>query len=116
MYGRTEQFLLTRTDAVIAMQTQVFLSAPPHRQLEMLDRLPRHDPLNVEYAGLFTAQGKLESKRQWCACLWRFGAGAGVCALLAHGTSFPATKHETAPVLRSVLYGPPRFQPILSVL
>jgi signal transduction histidine kinase len=57
MYWRTEQFLLTRTDAVIAMQTQVFLSAPPDRQLEMLDRLPRQDPLNVEYAGLFTAQG-----------------------------------------------------------
>src|SRR6516165_9713354 len=57
MYWRTEQFLLTRTDAVIAMQTQVLLSAPPNRQLEMLDRLPRHDPLNVEYAGLFTAQG-----------------------------------------------------------
>jgi signal transduction histidine kinase len=58
MYWRTEQFLLSRTDAVIAMQTQVFLSAPSDRRLDMLDRLPQHDPLNVEFAGLFTPQGK----------------------------------------------------------
>jgi hypothetical protein len=46
MYWRTEQFLLTRTDAVIAMQTQGFLSALPDRRQEMLERLPRNDPLN----------------------------------------------------------------------
>lgn len=58
MYWQTEQFLLTRTDAIITMQAQVFLSAPSDRRLEMLDRFPQRDPLNVEYAGLFSREGK----------------------------------------------------------
>ena len=58
MYWQTEQFLLTRTDAIISMQAQVFLSAPSDRRPEMLDRFPQRDPLNVEYAGLFSREGK----------------------------------------------------------
>jgi hypothetical protein len=50
------------------------------------------------------------------ACLRRFGAEAALCALLPHGTNTLSTIHSTAPVMVSVLYGPPRFKKRLPVL
>jgi signal transduction histidine kinase len=58
VYWRTERYLAARADEVITMQTQILLSTPPERWPRVLDEFLQQDALGVEFAGLFTGEGK----------------------------------------------------------
>ena len=58
IYWRTNQYLISRSDAVVTLQAQIFSAEPPERQLDAIDDLLRQDPRNVHDAGLFTPDGQ----------------------------------------------------------
>jgi signal transduction histidine kinase len=58
VYWRTEGYLATRADGVITTQAQTLVSAPPQQWSAVLNQFLQQNPLAVEYAGLFTSDGK----------------------------------------------------------
>src|SRR5256885_1678884 len=57
LYWRTERYLTSRSDTVITMHMQTLAAATPEKRLDAIDQLLKQDPRNVQYAGLFTAEG-----------------------------------------------------------
>jgi len=58
VYWRTEQYLTARSDAVVTLQAQTFAAATPERRSDAIGEFLRQDPRMVQYAGLFTAEGR----------------------------------------------------------
>lgn len=57
IYWRTGQYLTARSDAVIALQAEVFGAGSMEERLIAIDQLLRQDPRRVQHAALFTADG-----------------------------------------------------------
>jgi signal transduction histidine kinase len=58
VYWRTERYLTARSDGVITMQAQAFAAATPERRLEAIEEFLRQDPRMVQFAGLFSSDGR----------------------------------------------------------
>jgi len=57
IYWQTDQYLVARTDRMIASQLNVFAALPGERQLDAIDDHWKQDSRGVLYAGLFGADG-----------------------------------------------------------
>jgi signal transduction histidine kinase len=57
IYWQTDQYLIARTDRMIASQLNVFAALPAERQLDAIDDHWKQDSRGVLYAGLFGADG-----------------------------------------------------------
>ena len=58
IYWRTGAYLTARSDAVVALQAQVFSAGNLEEQLIAVDQLLKQDPRNVQHAGLFARDGR----------------------------------------------------------
>jgi signal transduction histidine kinase len=57
IYWQTDQYLIARSDRMIAGQLEVIAALPGERQLEAIDDHLKQDTRAVQYAGLFGADG-----------------------------------------------------------
>src|SRR5258705_10116648 len=58
IYLKTESDLTTRSDRVIASQTAVFAGLSPERRLDAINERLKQDPSRVQFAGLFSSNGR----------------------------------------------------------
>src|ERR1700712_4393713 len=58
IYLQTDQYLIARSDKMIATQLNVISALPGERRLDAIDEHLRQDSRGVQYAGLFTAAGR----------------------------------------------------------
>ncbi|MDB5579580.1 MAG: ATPase, partial [Bradyrhizobium sp.] len=58
IYWQTDQYLIARSDQMIATQLNVIATLPGERQLQAIDEHIRQDSRGVYYAGLFAADGR----------------------------------------------------------
>jgi len=58
IYWQTDQYLIARSDRVIARQLNVISALPGERRLDAIDEHLRQDTRGVQYAGLFAADGR----------------------------------------------------------
>ena len=59
IYWKTDQFLVTRSDSVIALQMETVSALPTDRKIEALRQQISQDPRGVQFVGLFGADGSL---------------------------------------------------------
>jgi hypothetical protein len=57
IYWKTDQYLIARSDRMIASQMNVIAGLSSERRLEALDEHLRQDSRGVQYAGLFGSDG-----------------------------------------------------------
>jgi signal transduction histidine kinase len=57
IYWQTDQYLITRSDKMIARQLNIIAALPGDRRLDAIDEHLRQDSRGVQYAGLFAADG-----------------------------------------------------------
>src|SRR6267154_5896072 len=58
VYLKTESDLTTRSDRVIASQISVFAGLSPERRLDAINERLKQDPSRVQFAGLFSSNGR----------------------------------------------------------
>lgn len=58
IYLQTDQYLIARSDQMIATQLNVIAALPGERKLQAIDEHIRQDSRGVHYAGLFAADGR----------------------------------------------------------
>lgn len=58
IYWQTDQYLIARSDKMIARQINVIAALPGERRLDAIDEHLRQDSRGVQYAGLFAADGR----------------------------------------------------------
>ena len=58
IYWQTDQYLITRTDRMIAGQVDAIMALSGQRQLDAIDEHLKQDSRGVQYAGLFGADGR----------------------------------------------------------
>lgn len=58
IYWQTDQYLIARSDRMIARQLNVIAALPSERQPDAIDEHLRQDSRGVQYAGLFAADGR----------------------------------------------------------
>jgi signal transduction histidine kinase len=58
IYWQTDQYLIARSDRMIARQLSVIAALPGERQPDAIDEHLRQDSRGVQYAGLFAADGR----------------------------------------------------------
>jgi signal transduction histidine kinase len=58
VYWKTDQYLIARSDRMIASQLNVIASLPRERRLDAIDDHLKQDSRGVQYAGLFAADGR----------------------------------------------------------
>jgi signal transduction histidine kinase len=58
IYWQTDQYLIARSDRMIAKQLNVIAALPGERRLDAIDEHLRQDSRGVQYAGLFAADGR----------------------------------------------------------
>jgi signal transduction histidine kinase len=58
IYWQTDQYLITRSDRMIARQLEVIAALPGERRLDAIGEHLRQDTRGVQYAGLFAADGR----------------------------------------------------------
>jgi signal transduction histidine kinase len=58
IYWQTDQYLIARSDRMIARQLNVISALPGERRLDAIDEHLRQDSRGVQYAGLFAADGR----------------------------------------------------------
>lgn len=58
IYWKTDRFLVTRSDRVIALQLETVSALPTDRKIEALRLQISQDPRGVQFAGLFGADGR----------------------------------------------------------
>ena len=58
IYWQTDQYLIARSDKMIARQLNVIAALPGERRLDAIDEHLRQDSRGVQYAGLFAADGR----------------------------------------------------------
>jgi signal transduction histidine kinase len=58
VYWETGEYLTARSDAVITLQAQTFAAEIPQRRLDAIEEFLRQDPRMVQFAGLFSAEGR----------------------------------------------------------
>jgi signal transduction histidine kinase len=58
IYWQTDQYLIARSDRMIASQLDVIAALPGERRLDAIDEHLRQDSRGVQYAGLFAADGR----------------------------------------------------------
>ena len=58
IYWQTDQYLIARSDKMIARQLQVIAALPGERRLDAIDDHLSQDTRGVQYAGLFAADGR----------------------------------------------------------
>jgi signal transduction histidine kinase len=58
IYWQTDQYLIARSDRMIARQLNVIAALPAERRLDAIDEHLRQDSRGVQYAGLFAADGR----------------------------------------------------------
>jgi len=58
IYWQTDQYLIARSDRMIARQLNVIAALPGERRLDAIDEHLRQDSRGVQYAGLFAADGR----------------------------------------------------------
>jgi signal transduction histidine kinase len=58
IYWQTDQYLIARSDRMIARQLNVIAALPAERQPDAIDEHLRQDSRGVQYAGLFAADGR----------------------------------------------------------
>ena len=58
IYWQTDQYLISRSDKMIATQLNVIAALPGERRLDAIDEHLRQDSRGVQYAGLFAADGR----------------------------------------------------------
>jgi signal transduction histidine kinase len=58
IYWQTDQYLIARSDRMIASQLNVIAALPGERRLDAIDEHLRQDSRGVQYAGLFAADGR----------------------------------------------------------
>src|ERR1700737_1127527 len=58
IYWQTDQYLIARSDRMIARQLNVIAVLPDERRLDAIDEHLRQDSRGVQYAGLFAADGR----------------------------------------------------------
>jgi len=58
IYWQTDQYLIARSDRMIARQLNVISALPGERRLDAIDEHLRQDTRGVQYAGLFAADGR----------------------------------------------------------
>jgi signal transduction histidine kinase len=58
VYGRTENYLTARSDAVVTLQARVLMATEPEKRLDRIDWHLAQDPRGVQYTGLFAADGQ----------------------------------------------------------
>ena len=75
VYWQTDQYLITRSDRMIARQLNVIAALPGERRLDAIDEHLRQDSRGVQYAGLFAADGrKIATPLDWYPRLMRASA------------------------------------------
>src|SRR5246500_830937 len=57
IYWQTDQYLIARSDRMIANQLDFIAGLPNERRLDAIDEHLRQDSRGVQYAGLFRADG-----------------------------------------------------------
>jgi signal transduction histidine kinase len=57
IYWQTDQYLIARSDRMIATQLNVIAALPRERRLDAIDEQLKQDSRGVQYAGLFRADG-----------------------------------------------------------
>src|SRR6202140_2232362 len=57
IYWQTDQYLIARSDRVIARQLDVIAALPSERRLDAISEHLKQDTRGVQYAGLFGADG-----------------------------------------------------------
>jgi signal transduction histidine kinase len=57
IYWQTDRYLVARSDGVITSELNFIADLPSGRQLDAIDQHLHQDPRNVQYAGLFGADG-----------------------------------------------------------
>jgi signal transduction histidine kinase len=57
IYWQTDQYLISRSDKVIARQLNIIAALPGEKRLDAIDEHLRQDSRGVQYAGLFAADG-----------------------------------------------------------
>ena len=57
VYWRTEQYLTTRSDAVVTRQAETLSAATPEKRLDAIEWLLRQDPRGVQHAAVFNSDG-----------------------------------------------------------
>jgi signal transduction histidine kinase len=58
IYWQTDQYLIARSDRMIASQLNVIAALPRERRLDAIDEQLKQDSRGVQYAGLFGADGR----------------------------------------------------------
>jgi signal transduction histidine kinase len=58
IYWQTDQYLIARSDLMIARQINVIAALPGERRMDAIDEHLRQDSRGVQYAGLFAADGR----------------------------------------------------------
>jgi uncharacterized membrane protein affecting hemolysin expression len=58
IYWQTDQYLIARSDKMIARQLNVIAALPGERRLDAINEHLRQDSRGVQYAGLFSADGR----------------------------------------------------------
>ncbi len=58
VYWRTNQYLIARSDEVVTMRAIELAAVAPQRRLDAITDFLRQDPRMVQYAGLFTPDGR----------------------------------------------------------
>jgi signal transduction histidine kinase len=58
IYSQTDQYLIARSDRMIASQLNVIVALPDERRLDAIDEHLRQDSRGVQYAGLFGADDR----------------------------------------------------------
>jgi signal transduction histidine kinase len=58
IYWQTDQYLIARSDRMIARQLEVIAALPGERRLDAIGEHLRQDSRGVQYAGLFAADGR----------------------------------------------------------
>jgi signal transduction histidine kinase len=59
IYWKIDQYLIARSDKMIARQLNVIAALPGERRLDAIDEHLRQDSRGVQYAGLFSADGRV---------------------------------------------------------
>jgi signal transduction histidine kinase len=57
IYWQTDQYLISRSDKMVARQLNIIAALPGERRLDAIDEHLRQDSRGVQYAGLFAADG-----------------------------------------------------------
>src|SRR5689334_14775153 len=57
VYWKTDRYLTTRTDGLIAAQMKALSALSPERLLAAIEERPLQDPRRVQFAGLFGSDG-----------------------------------------------------------